>query len=329
MAETKKPRVIDLHAHINVKAAQERLKAGQSASGKAAKGGGGGLSDSTRAPILAQIDARLACMDEMGVDMTVLTPSPPRGFYKADEATATEVARIVNDEVAKIARDHQSRIVAVGNVALQHVDSAIAELDRALAMGHKGARISTNIAGAELGERRFDPFWAHAEKTGAVIFLHPQGFTEPKRLEDYYFGNAVGNPLETTLALGQLIFGGVFERYPGLKLVAAHGGGYFPFYLGRFEQAWRTRAECRAHLGRSPAEVVRQIWFDTVLFRPDQVAFLIGVVGRDRVVMGTDTPYDMGENHPVRLIDEVPGLDPATRAAILGGNGAALLGLAQ
>jgi len=327
VAGQSKPQVIDLHAHINVKPAQELMKAAQSAPAKPAKPGTGGLSDQSRAPILSQIDARLACMDAMGVDITVLTPSPPRGFYKADEETAGAVARITNDEVAKIARDHRGRIVAVGNVALQHVNAAIAELDRALAAGHKGVRISTNIAGMELGDKRFDPFWAHAERTGALIFLHPQGFTDPKRLEAYYLGNAVGNPLETTLALVQMIFGGVFERYPRLKLVAAHGGGYFPFYLGRFEQAWRMRPECQVNLSRSPGEVLRQIWFDTVLFRPDQVAFLIGTVGLDRVVMGTDTPYDMGENDPVGLIGRVPGLDAAGKAAILGGNAAALLGL--
>jgi aminocarboxymuconate-semialdehyde decarboxylase len=329
MADTKNRRVIDLHAHINVKPAHERLRAGQGATATPPKPGSGGLSDKTRAPVLSQIDARLSSMDAMGIDITVLTPSPPRGFYKADEETATDVARITNDEVARIARDHQSRIVAVGNVALQHVDSAIAELDRAMAAGHKGARISTNIAGAELGDRRFDPFWAHAENTGAIVFLHPQGFTEPKRLDSYYLDNAVGNPLETTLALAQMIFGGVFERYPKLKLVAAHGGGYFPFYLGRFEQAWRKRPECRVNLARSPGEVVRQIWFDTVLFRPEQVASLIGAVGRERVVMGTDSPYDMGETDPVGLLDRVPGLDAAAKSAILGGNAELLLGLAQ
>jgi aminocarboxymuconate-semialdehyde decarboxylase len=327
MTGTKKARVIDFHAHINVGPARERMKAARAASAKPAKPSSSGLSDTAKAPILSQIDARLAGMDQMGVDMALLTPSPPPGFYKADEETGGDVARITNDEVAKIARDHSARILSTGNVALQHVAASVAELERGMALGLKGMRIGTNIGGIELGDRRFDPFWARAEQLGALIFLHPQGFTEPTRLEAYYLDNAVGNPLETTLALAQMIFGGVFERYPGLKLIAAHGGGYFPFYVGRFEQAWRTRPECRVNLSRTPGEVLKQIWFDTVLFRADQVAFLINLVGRDRVVMGTDSPYDMGENNPIDLIGKTPGLDAAGQAAILGGNAEKLLGL--
>jgi len=327
MATASKARVIDFHAHINIGPARERMNAGRMAPAKPPKPGSSGLSDTSKAPILSQIDARLASMDRMGVDVAVLTPSPPRGFFKADEDTGIAVARVTNNDVAKIARDHGERIVATGNVPLQHVAASVAELERAMALGLKGVRIGTNIAGMELGDRRFDPFWARAEALGALVFLHPQGFTEPKRLEPYFLENALGQPLETALALAQMIFGGVFERYPGLKLIAAHGGGYFPFYLGRFEQAWRMRPECRVNLARSPGEVLREIWFDTVLFRPDQVAFLVNLVGRERVVMGTDSPFDMGENDPIGLIRATPGLDAAAQAAILGGNAARLLGL--
>jgi aminocarboxymuconate-semialdehyde decarboxylase len=194
-------------------------------------------------------------------------------------------------------------------------------------LGHKGLRVSTNNARAEVGERRFDPFSARAEREGALNMLHPQGFTEPDRLDDYFMTHAVGQPLETTLALSQMIFGGVFERFPQLKLCAAHGGGYFPFYLGRFEQSYRERKECRQHISKSPAEFVRQIWFDTVVFRPDAIGYLAGVVGADRIVMGTDSPYDMGEKDPVGLVKAVPNLPDAAKAAILGGNAAALLGI--
>lgn len=320
-------RVIDFHAHINIGPARKRMSEGRSAPSKPPKPGSSGLSDASKAPILVEIDARLASMDQMGVDAAVLTPSPPRGFFKADEETGLAVARITNDEVAKIARDHKDRIVATGNVPLQHVAASVAELERMMALGHKGVRIGTNVGGLELGDRRFDPFWAKAEALGAVVFLHPQGFTQPQRLEPYYMENAVGNPLETTLALSQMIFGGVFERFPDLKLVAAHGGGYFPFYVGRFEQAWRTRPECRINLARAPGEVLKQIWLDTVLFRPDQVAFIVNLVGADKVVMGSDSPFDMGDTDPVGLIRKTPGLDTASQSAILGGNAEKLLGL--
>ena len=327
MADTAKTRVIDLHAHINIGAASALMKAADTKPAKPAKPGSGGLSDKSRAPVLTQIDARLADMDKMGVDFAVLTPSPPKGFFKADEELGIAVAQVTNDEVAKIARDHSQRILSTGNVPLQHVAASIAELERAMELGLKGMRICTNIGGVELADARFESFWARAEALGALIFLHPQGFTEPARLEPYFLENAFGQPLETALALIKMIFAGVFERYPRLKVIAAHGGGFLPFYIGRFEQAWRMRPECRVTLNRAPGEVLKQIWWDTVLFRPEQVAFLVNLVGRERVVMGTDSPFDMGENDPVGLIRNTRGLDAATQTAILGGNAAALLGL--
>lgn len=327
MARTSgKPPIIDIHGHINIARPREILAARQPAKPRRAESGG--LTDKSKAPILTDIDARLADMDGMGVDMMLLTPSPPNGFYRASEEVAGEAARATNDAVAKIARDHSERFMACGNVALQHVEQSCAELTRGMQeLGLKGMRISTNIAGMELGDARLDPFWARAEKDGALIMLHPQGFTEPERLEPYFMTNAVGQPLETTLALAQMIFGGVFERFPNLKLCAAHGGGYFPFYLGRFEQSYRERKECRVHISKSPAEFVRQIWFDTVVFRPDAIGYLAGVVGADRIVMGTDSPYDMGEKNPVALVNAVPTLSAAAKSDILGGNAAKLLGV--
>ena len=321
-----KPPVIDIHGHINIGKAREILAAKQQA--KPRHNAESGLTDKSRGPILVDVDARIADMDGMGVDMMLLTPSPPNGFYRASEDVAGEVARATNDAVAKIARDHADRFLACGNVALQHVEQSCAELSRGMReLGLKGMRISTNIAGMELGDRRLDPFWARAEADGALIVLHPQGFTEPERLEPYFMTNAVGQPLETTLALAQIIFGGVLERFPRLKLCAAHGGGYFPFYLGRFEQSYRERKECRQHITRSPAEFVRHIWFDTVVFRPDAIAYLAGVAGADRIVMGTDSPYDMGEKDPVGLVKAVPGLSDTAKSDILGGNAARLLGV--
>lgn len=327
MARTStKPPVIDIHGHINISRPREILAALRPA--RPQGGETGGLSDKSRGPILTDIDARIADMDGMGVDMMLLTPSPPNGFYRASELVAGEAARATNDAVAKIARDHAERFMACGNVALQHVEQSCGELTRGMQeLGLKGMRISTNIAGMELGDARLDPFWARAEKDGALIMLHPQGFTEPERLEPYFMTNAVGQPLETTLALAQMIFGGVFERFPNLKLCAAHGGGYFPFYLGRFEQSYRERKECRAHISKSPAEFVRNIWFDTVVFRPDAIGYLAGVVGVDRIMMGTDSPYDMGEKDPVALVNAVDNLSAAAKSDILGGTAAKLLGV--
>ncbi|HEY4136768.1 MAG TPA: amidohydrolase family protein [Alphaproteobacteria bacterium] len=322
--------VIDIHGHINLAKPKAILEARQPS--KHGKGGGeegGGITDRSRNAILTDIDRRIADMDGMGVDMMALTPSPPRGFYKFDESLAGDIARSVNDEVAKVVADHPTRFVALGNLPVQHVAWSVKELERSThELGHKGVRVTTNIAGIELGDRRFDPLWAKAQELGSVIFLHPQGFTEPERLADYFMTNVVGQPLETTLALAQMIFGGVFERFPDLKLCGSHGGGYLPFYLGRFEQAYRERAECRVHINKSPEYYVKKLWLDTVVFRPDQIAFIANLVGHEKIVMGTDSPYDMGENHPVELVKSTPGLNESQKADILGGNAARLLGLA-
>lgn len=325
--------VIDVHGHINLARPKalmaERLPPKPEKEKKSGPQVGGGITDKSRGVILNDIDARLADMDGMGVDMMALTPSPPRGYYKLDEELAAEVTRATNDDVAKVAADHAGRFLALGNLPLQHVAFSVKELERAVReRGHKGVRIGTNIAGMELGDRRLDPFWAKAEELGAVVFLHPQGFSQPERLQDYFLTNVVGQPLETTLALAQMIFGGTFERYPALKVCAAHGGGFLPFYLGRFEQAYRERAECRAHISRPPADYLKRVWFDTVLFRPDMIAFLVALVGHEKVMMGTDSPYDMGENHPVKLVESVPGLSASQKADVLGGNAARLFGLA-
>lgn len=323
--------VIDVHGHINLQRPADLLKARKPPAPEKPgqmRATGGGITDLSRNVILKDVEARLADMDGMGVDMMALTPSPPRGFYKLDEKLADEIARAINDDVAQVAADHPRRFVACGNVPLQHPELAARELERGMReKGLKGVRIGTNIAGEELGDAKFDPFWAAAERLGAAVFLHPQGFTQPDRLQDYFMANAVGQPLETTLALAQMIFGGVFERFPKLKLCAAHGGGYFPFYLGRFEQAYEQRVECRKNIGRPPSHYVKRIWFDTVVFRPEAIAYLVDLVGVEKVMMGTDSPYDMGENHPVELVERTPGLDAAQKAAILGGNARRFLGL--
>lgn len=195
-------------------------------------------------------------------------------------------------------------------------------------LGHKGAFVAAHIADLELSDPRFNPFWEAAEDLGALVFLHPMGFTEPRRLEPYFMTNVVGQPLETTIALAHLIFGGVLERYPRLKVLAVHGGGFLPFYLGRFEQAFRERKECRVNISKPPKEYLKQVYFDTVVFEPEAIAYLVALVGADHVLMGSDRPYDMGDFHAVDLVRRTPGLTEAQQAAILGGNAETLLGLA-
>ena len=158
-----------------------------------------------------------------------------------------------------------------------------------------------------------------------VVFIHPDGFTHGQRMQDNYFLNVIGHPVESTLAISHMIFGGVLERYPGLKVVVAHGGGYVPAYAGRMEHAYHARADVREDLPNPPSHYLKKLYFDTMVFDPDQLGVLIETYGADKIVLGTDYPYDMGEDDPVGLVNKVKGLSDHDRTCICGHNAAQLL----
>jgi aminocarboxymuconate-semialdehyde decarboxylase len=193
-------------------------------------------------------------------------------------------------------------------------------------LGLRGIEISSNVAGRELADPIFRPFFAAAEALGVLLFMHPLGFTHGQRLSEHYLNNLVGNPLESTVAVSHLIFGGVLERHPGLKLCVAHGGGYLPTYWGRMDHAWRDRDDCRQAIKQPPSEYLRRLYFDTVVFDRRHLEFLLKIYGAEKLLMGTDYPFDMAEPDPLALH---AALDPASREQILGGNAARLLGLAE
>jgi len=187
--------------------------------------------------------------------------------------------------------------------------------------------ILTNVAGRELSDPAFAPFWQKAEELGALVMIHPNGFTEASRLTRFYFNNVIGNPLETTIALHYLIFDGVLKRHPRLKILAVHGGGYLGAYSGRIDHAWGARSDSHGALPQPPTTYLKRIYVDTVVFTPHQLAALVEVFGPDRVLLGTDYPYDMAEYDPIGHIAAVDGFDVTTMAALAGGNAKKLLGL--
>ncbi len=207
-------------------------------------------------------------------------------------------------------------------------EAAAAELEHAMTvLGLKGVEVLAHVGDLELSDPTFEPFWAKAEALGAVVFIHPAGFTEPRRFARFYFGNVIGNPLDTTMALHHLIFDGVLERYPNLKILAAHGGGYLPAYSGRMDHAWGARTDAHGTLPKPPSFYLKKIYLDTIVFTPDQLDALVKLFGVDKILLGTDYPYDMGEYDPIGHIASVPSLTEADRAAIAGGNARTLFGL--
>ena len=279
-------------------------------------------------PKMESVEVRLADMDAMGVDVQTLSLSPYQLFHWAEGELGARAFRLVNDDLAELTGAYPDRFLGLGAVPLQDPPVAIDELRRCSdELGFRGIEMATHIEGEELSSPRFESFWEAVEELEMVVFIHPTGFTEPGRFTDHYFFNTIGHPLEETICAGRLIFDGVMERYPGLKFVFSHGGGFLPAYAGRFDHAYHARADVRHGLPRPPSEYLSAFHFDTMVFEPDQLGFLIEKYGSDHILLGTDYPYDMGETDPLGLLNKVSGLSPDDVDRIVGGNAARLLGI--
>ena len=274
--------------------------------------------------------ARIEPMDAMGVDVQGLSTFVSQYGYWLPTPAAVESARIQNDALAQAVADHPGRFAAVGaTVPLQDVDAAIAEMDRAVDdLGFKGLQIGGTVDGHNLDEPRFRPFWQAVAAKGVPVILHPNGYEESVRLDEFFLVNCIGNPLETTVAVHRMVFSGLFEELPDLKVVLLHGGGYVPFYASRADHTWEVRPETRTQISeRPPSYYFKRLYYDTMVFEPQYLRHLIDVVGSERVMMGTDFPFDMGEPDPVGLVDRVEGLSESERDAIKGSNAARLFDL--
>ena len=276
--------------------------------------------DGDRFPNMTDHKVRIADLDLAGLDMQVVMSAPQQCYTTVSPELVVKAARMVNDGIAEWISHHPDRFVALGTVPMQSPAEAVSELEYCMKIGFKGVQILTNVHGVELSDPSFAPFWAAAERLGAVVLMHPLGFTEGKRLERFYFSNIIGNPLETTIALHYLIFDGVLERHPNLKLVAVHGGGYLAGYSARIDHAWGARTDCRGDLPKLPSTYLKRVYFDTVVFGTPQLDSLIRTFGSERLLMGTDYPYDMAELDPIEHIRSVDGLDESVVGALVGGN---------
>ncbi len=271
-------------------------------------------------------DARLVDMDAMGIDVQLVALTPFHYFYWADSDLAPRVATMQNQRIAKVVAHTPGRFVGVGTLPMAHPDAAVAEAHRVADLGFPAVEIGADVNGADLDDPRFEPIWSVLEQLGLVVILHPAGFTDARRLTDYYLVNVIGMPLSTTLAVTRLILGGVFERHPGLRMVLIHGGGYLAYYPARVDHAFRHRPELRQHIDRLPSEYLTSLYFDLTVFEPGMVEILVGRFGADHVLLGTDYPFDMGLPDPLALVAET-NLTGSDRKLISGGNASRLFGL--
>lgn len=277
---------------------------------------------------ITEVAPRLAAMDKMGIDIQAISVAPPQYFYWTEPELGRELTRVINDNIASIVAAHPDRFVGLGHLPMQKPAFAIAELERcAKTLGMRGVELCTNVDGKDLGDAEFEPVFARLEALGMVVFLHPGGFTQGERLREHYLNNVIGNPLESTIAVSHLIFGGVLDRHPKLKVVVAHGGGFVGSYPFRMDHAWRARPDCRVNIKRKPTDYLRRLYFDTIMFDPRALGHLVDLWGADHVLLGTDYPYDMGDYDPLGSIRAVKKLKAAERDAIAGLNAARLLGV--
>jgi aminocarboxymuconate-semialdehyde decarboxylase len=324
-------RIIDIHCHLNIPAADAILRPHAPVGGALTQFSSPQTDAVNRAQFaqigrkLNSIDAHLADMDAAGIDIQAISPMPGQLLYVVPPDAARDGARVINDGIAAAVGTHPDRFVGMGLIPLQIPELAIAEMKRCVNdLGLRGVEIPSHVNGRELSAPEFRPVLAAAEELGVLLFLHPLGFTHGERLTQHYFNNVLGNPIESAIAVGHLIFDGVLDRMPGLKICVAHGGGYLPHYWGRMDHAWRARPDCREHIAKPPSEYLRQLYFDTLVFDKAQLKFLVDTYGADHLCLGTDYPFDMSEPDPVGFHAE---LSQADREKILGATAARLLRL--
>src|SRR5256714_577400 len=322
MVGGRRVKTVDVHAHCAVPEAMALMGMKLSTPG------------STLPPLLhmaTQASERIRAMDEQGIDVEALSINPY--WYKADRDVASQLIKLQNEKLAEACAAHPDRFVAFASVALQHPDLAAEQLEEGVKKyGLRGAGVGGSVNGEDLADPKFHPFWAKAEQLAVLVFIHPQATGAAADLQARLKGsggleNAIGNPLETTIALSHLIFEGTLDRFPGLKICAAHGGGYLPSYAARSDAICVTFPDrCTKPLRKKPTEYLRQLYFDSLVFTPEALRHLVAETGPNQIVMGTDYPFPWTRTSVDHILG-TPGLSDDERVAMLGGTAAKLLNI--
>jgi len=325
---------IDAHAHVIVPEivrgpGQEdwRPRVRREGGGSAVEFGGRTIRSMVNEPV--DVETILAIEARAGVDRVVLCPWVPLLYPQAEARACLERCRIQNQALAAAVRARPDRIAALGAVPLQDPELAADELVTLRSEGTlAGVEVTASVGGVYLGDPRFEPFWDAADATGALVFIHPttRGFGE-EVFSEYYLWNTVGNPLETTIAAAHMVGSGLLERHPGLRVLLAHGGGAILALRGRLHHAHGFQPQARERLRESPLDSIRRFHFDTVTHDRELLRALIDWTGPERVLLGSDYPFDMADPDPVATVRAL-GLDPGAEGAVLAGNADRLLGVA-
>ena len=272
--------------------------------------------------------ARLKEMDMAEVGKQVLSTIPVLFNYFAKPEHALETSRFFNDHIAQCVDHQPDRFIGIGTVPLQHIDTAIKEMERCMTeLKMPGIEIGSNINNLNLSDPLFHPFWQAAEELGCSIFVHPWEMMGEKDMQKYWLPWLVGMPAETSRAICSMIFGGVFEKYPKLRVAFAHGGGSFPLTIGRIEHGFNVRPDlCAIDNGVNPRDYIGRFWIDALVHDPQALDFITEIMGEDHICMGSDYPFPLGEHHPGKLIESM-NYSPELKEKLLYSNALQWLGM--
>ena len=327
------PRAIDVHAHVIVPEVYA-VAAGHNIFSELPTDPG--VTDEMRGKIkdragtvlarMSDLTDRIATMDAMGVEVQVLSASlVHQGLEWADAQTSLRLARTTNDWIAKAVTAYPARLMGLGTLPLHVPSLAVGELERCMRdLGLTGVAISTTAGGRELGDPELRPFWAKAEELGAVVYIHPGGNRDP-RLKRFHLWNSVGQAFEEAMAISSLMYDGVLESFPRLRICISHGGGYMPYYMGRIDRNYAEKANTRVNMRKPPIDYLRMLYFDSCVYERAVLQHLVDKVGAERVLLGSD--YPVGETRPIEFVTETDTLSIAQKDQIVGTNAAVLLGL--
>ena len=317
---------IDIHAHISPEGYIRALEAGEDWYGITAFANDFHLSVPRT---MWTPEQRLTDMDSLGVDVHVLSTNAVFYCYDRDAATVAAMDRECNDYVAQLTQDHPDRFAGLANLPMQDVGAAAAELERAMTqLGLKGAMIDDQVNGKTYDDPEFYPLWEVAEQTGAVILIHQALETVVSaRLNRYHLPNSIGNLADRAITFASFVFGGVMDKYPDLRICLCHGGGYTCFGAGRMDRGWQVRSEARANIAQPPSTYLNRFYYDCLTHSEPALRMLIDSVGIDKVLFGTDWPFDMCTDWPVAWVLGLESLTQTEKEAILGKNLENLLGI--
>lgn len=249
------------------------------------------------------LNLRMSIMDQQGINMHALSAASSYFFYWMAPEESLEYAQWLNSALADAVNKHPQRFVALASVPMQDSVKAASELERAITkLGLRGVEIGSNVNGRYFDDSLFNPFWEAAQALDALIFVHPQHVVGAERMKDYNLANLIGNPTETSLAFARCIFGGVLERFPRLKFLLAHAGGFLPYTWGRLDRGFQIQDSATSKISKTPAEYMKVLYFDTIAHIRMALEYLIENFGADHVLLGSDYPYDMGEPEPVESL---------------------------